>query len=102
MIIGTLTVPVHLHGLGSIKDKRKIVKSLIERLKSRFNASVSEIEALDNKRLAVIGIAVVSNEGRFVEEQMDTIVQFIQQDGRFFTGQIHRELFVDNHDLPLI
>ena len=83
MIIGTLTVPVHLHGLGSIKDKRKIVKSLIERLKSRFNASVSEIEALDNKRLAVIGIAVVSNEGRFVEEQMDTIVQFIQQDGRF-------------------
>ncbi|HPY78145.1 MAG TPA: DUF503 domain-containing protein [Anaerohalosphaeraceae bacterium] len=102
MIIGTLTVPVHLHGLGSIKDKRKIVKSLIERLKSRFNASVSEIEALDNKRLAVIGIAVVSNEGRFVEEQMDTIVQFIQQDGRFFTGQIHRELFADNHDLPLI
>ncbi len=100
MVIGTLTVPVHLHGLGSIKDKRRIVKSLVERLRSRFNASVSEVDALDNKRLAVIGIAVVSNEGRFVEEQLDTIVRFIQQDGRFFAGQIQRELFSDSHDLP--
>jgi uncharacterized protein YlxP (DUF503 family) len=100
MVIGTLTVPVHLHGLGSIKDKRRIVKSLVERLRSRFNASVSEVDALDNKRLAIIGIAVVSNEGRFVEEQMDTIVSFIQQDGRFFAGQIQRELFSDPHDLP--
>ena len=100
MVIGILTVPIHLHGLGSIKDKRKIVKSIIERLRSRFNASVSETDAQDNKRLAIIAVALVSNEGRFVEEQLDTIVHFIQQDGRFFTGQIQREIFSANHDLP--
>lgn len=100
MIVGILTVPIHLHGLGSIKDKRKIVKSIIERLRSRFNASVSETDAQDNKRLAIIAIAVVSNESRFVEEQLDTIVHFIQQDGRFFPGQIQREIFSANHDLP--
>ena len=100
MVIGTLTVPIHLHGLGSIKDKRKIVKSLIERLRSRFNASVSEIDAQDNKRLGIIAVVVVSNDGRFVEQQLDTIAHFIQQDGRFFPGQIQREIFSADHDLP--
>ena len=100
MVIGTLTVPMHLHGLGSLKDKRKIVKSLIERLRSRFNASVSEVAAQDNKRLAVIGIAVVTNEGPFLQQQLDTIVNFIRQDGRFFPGQIQQEIFSSNHDLP--
>jgi len=100
MVIGTLTVPIHLHGLGSIKDKRKIVKSVIERLRSRFNASVSEIDAHDNKRLALIAVAVVSNDGAFVRQQLDTIARFIQQDGRFYPGQMHQEIFTEDHDLP--
>ena len=47
MIIGLLTIQMHLHGIGSLKDKRRIVKSLIGRLKSRFNFSVSEVAAQD-------------------------------------------------------
>ncbi|MHC4962307.1 MAG: DUF503 domain-containing protein, partial [Planctomycetota bacterium] len=52
MLVGLLTVHIHLHGIDSLKGKRKIVKSLIERLRSRFNASVSEVAAQDNKQLA--------------------------------------------------
>ena len=102
MLMGTLIIPIHLHGIGSLKDKRKIVKSLIERMRNRFNASVSEIEAHDNKRLAVIGIAVISNEGSFLDEQLDTIINFINQDGRFFPGQIQREQFPVNSDIPFL
>lgn len=98
MFVGVLTVPIHLHGPSSLKDKRKIVKSLIERLRNRFNTSVSEVDAHDNKRLAFIGIAVVSNKGRFIEEQLDKIVHFIQQDSRFFAGQIQREIFPANYE----
>ena len=58
MTVGLLKIHIHLHGIGSLKAKRQIVKSLIGRLKSRFNFSIAEIEAQDSKSLAVIGLTV--------------------------------------------
>lgn len=101
MIVGLLTVTIHLQGIDSLKDKRRIVKSAVERLRSRFNASVSEITAHDNKRLAVIGISVVSNAGSHLDEQLDTIVNFIVNDGRFYVGKIDREIFTSNTEIHL-
>lgn len=93
MIVGLLKIHIHLHGMGSLKDKRRIVKSAIGRLRSRFNFSVSEVEAHDSKEQAVIGLAVVSNDSTFVNKQLDTVVNFVQADGRFYVGQIDREIF---------
>jgi hypothetical protein len=93
MIVGVLTAQLHLQGVGSLKEKRSIVKSLIGRLKSRFNISVSEVDHQDSKTSAVIGVAVISNEGRFVNEQLDKIIDFMRGDGRFYLGTIERELF---------
>ena len=97
MLVGTLTIQIHLHGIGSLKDKRKTIKSLIGRLKSRFNFSIAEVNANDNKSLAVIGLAVVSNEHTFIEKQLDTVLNFINADGRFYTGRIDREIFSSNY-----
>ena len=96
MLVGLLTVTIHLHGIDSLKGKRKIVKSLVERLRSRFNASVSEIAAQDSNQLAVIGISAVSNDGSHLDEQLDKIVNFIVNDGRFYVGHIDRETFTAN------
>ncbi len=93
MIVGLLTVHIHISGINSLKEKRRIVKSVIERLKSRFNLSVSEIEKQDSRSQAVIGIALVSNDGSFVGRQLDTVIKFIRRDGRFRVGQIDREVF---------
>ncbi|MHC5083565.1 MAG: DUF503 domain-containing protein [Planctomycetota bacterium] len=100
MLTGLLTVNMHLHAISSLKQKRGIVKSLIGRLQSRFNASVSEVGAHDSKQLGIIGIAVIASDGSFLDEQLDKIVTFIHNDGRFFVGQIHRETFTSNHELP--
>jgi uncharacterized protein YlxP (DUF503 family) len=100
MLVGLLTVTIHLQGIDSLKGKRTIVKSLTERLRGRFNASVSEIAAQDNKRLAVIGVSVVSNEGTHLDEQLDKIINFIVNDGRFYVGTIERETFTSNHEIP--
>ena len=97
MIVGLLTINIHLHGIGSLKDKRRILKSLIGRLKAKFNFSVSEVAAQDSKQLAVIGLAVVSNDGAFINSQLDTVTNFVQQDGRFYVGQIDREIFSSNN-----
>lgn len=93
MTVGVLTIQLNLNGVASLKEKRSIVKSLIGRLKSRFNVSASEVDRQDNKQLAVIGIAIVSNEGTFVNQQFDTIIDFIRRDGRFYLGPIERETF---------
>ena len=44
----------------------------------------------------VIGLAVVANEGGFVNKQLDTVINFINGDGRFYVGQIQREIFSQN------
>ena len=93
MIVGVMTARLHLNGINSLKQKRSIVKSLIGRLKSRFNVSVSETDHQDGKQLAVISMAIVSNDTRFINQQFDTIVNFMQSDGRFYLGQVDRETF---------
>ena len=93
MIVGVLTANLSMQGITSLKGKRSIVKSLIGRLKSRFNISISEVDHQDSKTSAVIGISIVSNEAHFIDQQFDAIVNFMRNDGRFYLSQIEREKF---------
>jgi uncharacterized protein len=93
MIVGVMTAQLSLHGIGSLKAKRSIVKSLIGRLKSRFNISIAEVDHQDSKSIAVIGVAVASNDSTFIDRQLDTILDFMRKDGRFFLGPVERETF---------
>jgi len=93
MIIGVMTAQLSLQGITSLKEKRSIVKSLIGRLQSRFNISIAEVDHQDSKSIAVLGVAVVSNDSRFIDQQLDAIVGFMRNDGRFYLGQVDRETF---------
>ena len=93
MIIGVMKANLSLQGIDSLKGKRSIIKSLIGRLKSRFNISIAEIERQDDRTRAVIGISIVSNDSQFINKQFDSILNFMRNDGRFFLGQIEREIF---------
>ena len=88
-----MTAHISLPGVTSLKGKRSVIKSLIGRLKSRFNISIAEVDHQDNKTRAVIGISIVSNEGRFIDQQFDSIIEFMRNDGRFILGQVERERF---------
>jgi uncharacterized protein YlxP (DUF503 family) len=93
MIVGVLTAQLHLHGINSLKEKRSIVKSLLGRLKSRFNISISEVDHQDEKTSAVVGISLVSNDTQFINKQFDSIIDFMRGDGRFYLGTVERETF---------
>jgi uncharacterized protein YlxP (DUF503 family) len=93
MIVGAMTAHLSLLGVTSLKGKRNIVKSLIGRLKSRFNISISEVDHQDSKSIAVIGIAIISNDAQFIDKQFDSILSFMRNDGRFHLGQVERESF---------
>jgi hypothetical protein len=96
MIVGLLKIWLNLHGIGSLKEKRSIVKSVVGRVKSRYNFSIAEVEAHDSKMQAVLGLGVVANDTAFVNKQMDTVINFITADGRFYVGRIEREIFPFN------
>ena len=82
MVIGVCKVVLAIDEVFSLKEKRHIVRSLIERAKSRFNASIAEVDLNDKWKRAVIGISCVSNESGHVDSMMANIVNFIENDGR--------------------
>lgn len=88
MIIGACRLKVHIFESNSLKDKRQVIKSLIERLKSRFNISIAEVDELDSWQTALIGFACVSNETKHVQSVISKVISFIDKDGRLeITGQ---------------
>jgi len=93
MLVGVMTAQMSMQGIASLKDKRHIVKAVIGRLRSRFNISVSEVDHQDSHTSAVLGIAIVSNERAFIDQQLDAILNFMRNDGRFYLGQVEREIF---------
>ena len=93
MVVGILSVEISLEGSFSLKDKRQVVKSLIGRLKSRYNVSVAEVDMMDDHRRGVIGVACVSNSSRHTEQQLDHMINFLEADGRFSVVDVQRELY---------
>jgi uncharacterized protein YlxP (DUF503 family) len=82
MVIGVCKVVLALDEVFSLKEKRHIIRSIIERVKSRFNASIAEVDLNDTWKRAVIGISCVSNESGHADSMMASIVNFIENDGR--------------------
>src|SRR5579884_660106 len=78
MHIGTLTIQLRLHDTQSLKDKRQIVKSLIETTRHKFNVSIAEVDDLDSIRRATIGVAVVANDKRYLNQVLDKVVDVME------------------------
>jgi uncharacterized protein YlxP (DUF503 family) len=78
MIVGTLRVRLLLREARSLKDKRQVVKSIKDRLRNSFNVSVAEVEAQDNRQLAVLGLVMVSNETHHLKVALGQIVEALR------------------------
>jgi len=79
MIVGILRAELHVVGAISLKDKRRVIKSIKDRLSNGHNVSVAEVDALDSHQRAVLGIAMVANESRFVESCLHKIVDHLRR-----------------------
>jgi len=62
----------------SLKDKRRVTRSLKDRLAARHNVSIAEIDDLDHRQAATLGLAMVSNDSRFVQSALSRIVDEIR------------------------
>lgn len=82
MVVGVLQVEIGVPEALSLKDKRRVVKSLKDRIAHAHNVSVAEVGALDEHRRAILGIAMVANDGRYVEGGLSKVVDLIRTETR--------------------
>jgi uncharacterized protein YlxP (DUF503 family) len=80
MVIGVCTVVLHIPGAASLKDKRRAVKSLKDRLHNTFNLSVAEVGDLELWQRAELGLAVVSNDQSFCDQVLAKAVDLVRRD----------------------
>ncbi|MEO0250604.1 MAG: DUF503 domain-containing protein [candidate division WOR-3 bacterium] len=77
MVIGTCQVDLLIVDNRSLKGKRKVLKSIKDRLRSRFNVSVAEIDHQEEWQRATLGIVCVSNDARLVDSVLNKVVNLI-------------------------
>lgn len=65
--------------MTSLKEKRMVVKSLVEKTKHKFNASVAEVDRQEEHKMIVIGFACVTNERRHAESMIRHILDFMEK-----------------------
>ena len=74
MIVGTGLITLRLYDCRSLKGKRKVVKSMISRLRNSFNASVAEVGSNDVYQRAEIGFSMVGNDKTVINSKLDKII----------------------------
>ena len=78
MVVGVLHLSLAIPEAASLKDKRRVVKSLKDRLANRHNISIAEVGHLDDHRQASLAIAMVSNDRRFTESCLAKIANEVR------------------------
>jgi uncharacterized protein YlxP (DUF503 family) len=69
----------HIPHSTSLKDKRQVRRSLIDKTRQRFNASVAEVDAQDLHQTLVIGVAVVSGDAGHARSSRDEIIRYMEE-----------------------
>ena len=79
MVIGTCVIELHLPGNGSLKDKRRIIQSIIRRVQNSFNVSIAEVGAQNLWQRDELGMACVSTSQEAAHRLLSSVVEWITE-----------------------
>lgn len=82
MTVGICRLVLYLPESGSLKSKRRLLESVVVRMRQKFNVSVAEVEDNDLWQKAVVGVAVVANDSRYANRVLSKVVDFVEADVR--------------------
>ena len=77
MFVGVLRLTLYLPEPGSLKSKRHLLRSAIDRVKAKFNVSIAEVGDNDLWQRSVVGVAAVGNDHSFINETLDKVADFV-------------------------
>jgi len=79
MFVARCVIELELYGIGSLKDKRSVLKPIMARLPKQFNVAIAEVDHHDSWNSAVIGLAGVGNDSRYLQGLMEKAVGWLEQ-----------------------
>ncbi|MBF0427659.1 MAG: DUF503 domain-containing protein [Magnetococcales bacterium] len=82
MRVGVLEVHLELPGVHSLKEKRSVIKGLLEKIQHRFQVAAAEVEEMDRTDGAGLGFAAVGNEVGVLQSRLQKVVSFIDTSGQ--------------------
>ena len=79
MIVGILSLQVSVFDAMNLKDKRRTIKSLKDRVRNKYNVSIAEVGHNESIRTSILGVAMVANESRYINSVLSEIVNFVEK-----------------------
>ena len=92
MIIGICTCEIFIFNANSLKSKRSVVKSIIEKSKNRFNISIAEVGENDKWQKSIIAFSTIYNDQKIVEETIEKVINFFDSYSEIEIINIKREI----------
>ncbi len=83
MLVGTLFIEVHIPGACSLKDKRRVVQSMVRRVQHRFNVSIAEINNVNKWQRANIGVSMVGDDWDYIQRQLQLLINYLDAEPRW-------------------
>jgi uncharacterized protein YlxP (DUF503 family) len=93
MFIGVCTIEMHIPESGSLKTKRHSLKSLKDRIRSKFNVSVAEVDHNDLWQKASLAVAAVSNDKSYLNQTLDHVLDLVRSVPEVNLLDYHIEIF---------
>ena len=93
MIVGIARFELYMSGNRSLKDKRRLVKGLVDRARSRFpSLSIAEVDSLDAVAKATVGVGYVSDDASLANSVLEKVFSYIESTGNFRLGRREMEI----------
>ena len=95
MTVGIARLTLFIPDSQSLKQKRMVLRRVKDRTRNKFNVAIAEVEENDVWQRAVLGLAVVGNERRFVESALDEVVRFVRGEAEVVNAEREVQTFSD-------
>lgn len=93
MVVGIARFELYMSGNRSLKDKRRLMKGLVDRARSKFpSLSITEVDSLDAVAKATVGVGYVSNDASLANSVLEKVFSYIESTGNFRLGRREMEI----------
>lgn len=94
MVVGALRIVFFLADSHSLKGKRKVVRSMVDKVKAKFNVSIAEVDSNDKWQKIELGVAVIGNDRRYVDSCLNHVRDYLES--LYLAEIVHTETEVIN------
>jgi uncharacterized protein YlxP (DUF503 family) len=82
LVVGVLSVTLRIGGMTSLKEKRRVIKSILEKIQFKFRVAAAQTGRQDEWNYCEMGFSCVSNESSHTESILSSIIRYIDNDAR--------------------